>query len=176
MAKDLGLVAPAVPENTDPRQAAAWWAALTPDQQQSLSALHPEEIGRLDGLPSAVRDRANRLLLEQQSDALHVGAPDGAGPTYGEYSRRENALRALKDRLDGADGDPEDRQLYLLALDPRGTVGPWSPPGTRTRRTTPPSWCPAPARRWRACPDRSTVPPRSAPRPPGPRGPAAGSR
>jgi hypothetical protein len=120
VAKDLGLAAPAVPENTDPRRAAAWWAALTADQQQSLLALHPEEIGRLDGLPSAVRDRANRLLLEQQSDALHAGAPEGSGPTYGEYSRRENALRALKNRLDRADGDPKDRQLYLLALDPRG--------------------------------------------------------
>ncbi|MFF2815634.1 alpha/beta hydrolase [Kitasatospora cineracea] len=120
VAKDLGLAAPYIPENKDPRQSAEWWKSLTPEQQQSCIALHPEEIGRLDGLPSTVRDQANRLVLEQQLDALKAGDARGSGMTADEYHQRESSLRALKEKLDQRDGTDEQHQLLLLRLDPTG--------------------------------------------------------
>nr|WP_237419077.1 alpha/beta hydrolase [Kitasatospora sp. SID7827] len=113
----LGLAVPYVPENTDPRASAAWWEALSPAERQSLLTLAPERVGRLDGLPAAVRDRANRLALDQRLDALEGGAPPGSGLTYEEWNREQRDLRALRERLDGRGG--ADR-LFLLALDPRG--------------------------------------------------------
>ncbi|PBC71055.1 alpha/beta hydrolase family protein [Streptomyces sp. TLI_235] len=120
VARDLGLAAPYIPENKDPKQAADWWKSLTPEQQRSYLALHPEEVGRLDGLPSTVRDEANRLVLEQQLDALHAGDPRHSDLTYEQYNKRENALRALKDHMDQRDGEDEQHQLFLLGLDPKG--------------------------------------------------------
>ncbi len=120
VARDLGLAAPYIPENKDPAQSAEWWKSLTPEQQQSHIALHPEEIGRLDGLPATVRDQANRLVLEQQLDALKAGDARGSGMTADEYNQRETDLRVLKAELDQRDGADEQHQLLLLGLDPRG--------------------------------------------------------
>ncbi|WP_371494158.1 alpha/beta hydrolase family protein [Kitasatospora sp. NBC_00374] len=117
--EDLGLTE-YIPANKDPQQAADWWKSLTPEQQHGYLALHPEEIGRLDGLPSTVRDEANRLVLEQQLDALKAGDPRGTGITYEEYNQREAAMRGLKQRLDRQDGEPEAKRLFLLGLDPEG--------------------------------------------------------
>ncbi|RAJ44640.1 alpha/beta hydrolase family protein [Kitasatospora sp. SolWspMP-SS2h] len=120
VAADLGLAAPHLPANEDPARAAQWWRSLTPGQQQRLLALHPEEIGRLDGLPTTVRDRANRLVLEQRLDALKAGDARGSGLTADEYGRRETALRVLKETLDRRDGSDQQHRLFLLGLDPRG--------------------------------------------------------
>ncbi|MCX5213059.1 alpha/beta hydrolase family protein [Kitasatospora sp. NBC_00240] len=118
--KELGLVDPSLPDGKDPAKSAEWWKSLTADQQKSYLALHPEEIGRLDGLPSAVRDEANRLFLEQQNDALHVGKAQDFGITQNEFNARGNAVRELKERLDAADGDADGRELLLLGIDPKG--------------------------------------------------------
>ncbi|MFB7949910.1 alpha/beta hydrolase [Kitasatospora phosalacinea] len=120
VAEDLGLAAPYIPENKDPAQSAQWWKSLTPEQQQSYIALHPEEIGRLDGLPSTVRDQANRIVLEQQLDALKAGDAKGSGMTADEYNQRETNLRVLKEKLDQRDGADEQHQLLLLGLDAEG--------------------------------------------------------
>ena len=48
---------------TDPLWTAAWWAGLTAAAQQQLLRDDPALLGRLDGLPAAVRDRANRAAL-----------------------------------------------------------------------------------------------------------------
>lgn len=119
--KELGLAGLQVPENKDPKRAADWWKSLSPEEQRTFLALYPEEVGRLDGLPSPVRDQANRLLLDQQLDALKAGTPVGSGMTYEEYNKREAALRDLKNRLDVQDGvQGEDKKLFLLGLDPKG--------------------------------------------------------
>ncbi|MFC9326617.1 hypothetical protein [Kitasatospora sp. NPDC057015] len=104
----------------DPARSAEWWKSLTPDQQKSYLTLHPEQVGRLDGLPSAVRDEANRLFLEQQNDALHVGKAQDFGITQNEFNARANAVRELKEKLDASDGDTNGRELLLLGIDPKG--------------------------------------------------------
>ncbi|GAA2144804.1 hypothetical protein GCM10009760_32730 [Kitasatospora kazusensis] len=114
----LGLAEPYIPDNGDPGRNAEWWKSLTPERQEDYLTLHPGRIGMLDGLPATVRDQANRLTLDQQLDALHAGTPTGSGLTAEEYSVRENALRALSERLDRADGRDGSRRLLLLGLDP----------------------------------------------------------
>ncbi|MFF4342218.1 alpha/beta hydrolase [Kitasatospora sp. NPDC001540] len=120
MAADLGLATPYVPDNTDPARSAAWWRSLTPEQQQSLLALHPELVGRLDGLPATVRDRANRLVLAQRLDGLEAGNARGSGLTYEQWGSLQSGLRALAERLDGEGGEHGEQPLLLLALDPDG--------------------------------------------------------
>ena len=60
-----------------PRTAAStdvkrWWDSLSPMQQESLLFTHAGEIGALDGVPVAVRDRANRAHqdLDRFQDGL----------------------------------------------------------------------------------------------------------
>ncbi len=55
--------------NWSPSQNAAWWKSLTDEQQQFLIHHRPDDIRHLDGLPAAVRDRANRFALEGYVDA-----------------------------------------------------------------------------------------------------------
>ncbi|WP_371480140.1 alpha/beta hydrolase [Kitasatospora sp. NBC_00315] len=54
-----GLPAP----HAQPAEVAAWWHGLTGVEQQRLLDRHPALLGNRDGLPAAVRDRANRLML-----------------------------------------------------------------------------------------------------------------
>jgi hypothetical protein len=49
---------------TDPKQVAAWWKSLTPEQQAELLRTNFQELGQLRGLPSEVLDQANRLRID----------------------------------------------------------------------------------------------------------------
>lgn len=118
--KVLGLDGISIPDNKDPQRAADWWKSLTPDQQADFIALHPDRIGAMDGLPSAVRDEANRLFLDQQLDKSEAGHARESNLTSEEYNKQQAGLRALRDRLEQQDGAPEGKQLFLLGLDPNG--------------------------------------------------------
>jgi hypothetical protein len=48
---------------TDPVEVTAWWQAQSSAEQVTLAREFPMLIGRLDGIPAYVRDKANRLLL-----------------------------------------------------------------------------------------------------------------
>ncbi len=122
VAKDLGLADP-VPDNKDPQKSADWWKSLTPEQQSSYIALYPDKIGPLDGLPATVRDEANRLVLDQQLDALKAGNPPGSGMTYDEYNALQAKLVKFKEQLDQHDTAAEDKQLFLLGFDPKAYDG-----------------------------------------------------
>ncbi|MEV6595185.1 alpha/beta hydrolase [Streptomyces acidicola] len=113
----LGVKGPQIPDN--PKDAAEWWKGLDPDQQREYTTLYPDRIGTTDGLPSDVRDEANRLRLEQElnvSQKRLIG-PLSGGPISGED--RHN-LEALKAELDKRDGAPESKRLYLLNHDAGG--------------------------------------------------------
>lgn len=60
------------PRGTDPKQVAAWWKGLTPQQQQYLQTQHPALIGGLDGVPAAARDIANRIVLDNELDRYNA--------------------------------------------------------------------------------------------------------
>lgn len=62
-AVDADTAVPAPPVGAPPVVVAAWWDGLTEGQRHRLAAGFPVLVGGLDGLPPAVRDRANRVLL-----------------------------------------------------------------------------------------------------------------
>ncbi|GAA2805817.1 hypothetical protein GCM10010441_33350 [Kitasatospora paracochleata] len=99
------LLAAALPApGTPPDRVAAWWRGLDPAGRRELADAQPELIGRLDGLPAAVRDRANRLVLDRL-----LARPDGlSGPVL-------DGLRSIHERLAAGPAD-----VLLLDLDPTG--------------------------------------------------------
>jgi hypothetical protein len=54
---------PVVDGGLDPALVAAWFAALSPAEQQRLLRVAPALLGGLDGIPPAIRDQANRRLV-----------------------------------------------------------------------------------------------------------------
>jgi Alpha/beta hydrolase len=142
VAAAIGVVAP--PDGT-PADSAGWWTALSPAAQRRVVAEHPDWVGNRDGIPSAVRDEANRALLDGQVARLDADlrsvrarydALTSAGPTsleavwlaerndllgrLGELHRRQQVLDAVRATISGS-----DRRLLLLDLDrtrPRAAV------------------------------------------------------
>jgi hypothetical protein len=116
--KAIGVQPPQVPEN-DPKAAAEWWKALSPEERQAYTTLYPKQIGATDGLPSDVRDDANRTALGQEINLIQEGNWDEGfpGDTDETVNRRLNNLQVLNERLDAADSAPKGKELYLLGYD-----------------------------------------------------------
>ncbi|MFJ8433921.1 alpha/beta hydrolase [Kitasatospora sp. NPDC094019] len=121
--RDLGLVDPYIPDGKDPERSAAWWKGLTPEQQDAYLALHPDRIGKLDGLPATVRDEANRLVLDEKLDAYRAGKPGDFGVEEGEYKARISAMEEIRRKLIASDGNPEKHRMFLLGIDPDANNG-----------------------------------------------------
>ncbi|MEU6330870.1 alpha/beta hydrolase [Streptomyces sp. NPDC047049] len=103
----------------DPKGAAEWWKNLPESQRESYAALHPEILGKTDGLPSGVRDDANRLALDQELSAMENYEYHDK---YSEddYNKRLNNLQTLQAELDKRDSATGDKQLYVLGFDSSG--------------------------------------------------------
>jgi hypothetical protein len=56
---------PHPPKDGDAKDNAAWWKGLTDEQKSAYISMRPDSVGKLDGLPSAVRDEANRVVLDE---------------------------------------------------------------------------------------------------------------
>ncbi|TDB73518.1 alpha/beta hydrolase [Micromonospora sp. KC723] len=116
-----GWVAPPPPgrpvAGSAPALVRAWWAGLSPAERRWLVLHEPARVGRLDGVPAAARDQANRLLLADRRDALSARLPGGPDDRAG--LRRVEAALAGLDGIAGrlAAGPP---RAYLLGLDERG--------------------------------------------------------
>lgn len=109
----------------------AWWNALTPAQQDALTATHPALIGNADGIPIAARDRANRLHLAANLAALEWQEQDG--DLDGIETQALANARAVRDALawgatqtDPGSGSTMEPLLYVYdatAFDGDGTAG-----------------------------------------------------
>jgi hypothetical protein len=109
----LGIAAAAIPADDQPAAARAWWAGLTAPQRDLYLVAFPERIGALDGLPSADRDRANRLALRiAHGISLIARDPRGA-----------HRSQDLIDQLEAAQFDPAGPPLLLLDVDNRAADG-----------------------------------------------------
>lgn len=136
-------------QGSDPAAVKAWWNGLTPAEQQDLINNHPQDIGNLDGVPSAARDQANRLGLTQIRTNLQAQI-DGLGPqppmfdglvsggfpiqteAYTEWKQKDDALQGqldqynhIQDRLTADDQayatDPSNHPRdYLLGIGTQG--------------------------------------------------------
>ncbi|MEU6366595.1 alpha/beta hydrolase [Streptomyces sp. NPDC046931] len=116
--KAVGVRPPQIPED-DPKAAAEWWKALSPEERQTYTALYPKKIGATDGLPTDVRDDANRTALAQELNMLREGkySEEFPGESLETVNRRLNNAQVLNDQLEAADGAPEGKELYLLGYD-----------------------------------------------------------
>ncbi|MQY16192.1 hypothetical protein SRB5_63880 [Streptomyces sp. RB5] len=133
--------ADAIPSGKTPQENADWWASLSEDERDQYLALYPEQIGRLDGLPSAVRDEANRAYMAEEGattrmklDGLRANEPLRylkVGGTYREtpewkewnsqvqhYEKVKKGIQKIEERFakTGEDGLPE---AYLLGFSPK---------------------------------------------------------
>ncbi|MDT3398758.1 alpha/beta hydrolase [Streptomyces sp. B1866] len=113
-----------VPKGASPQRNAAWWKGLTQEQRDEYTALYPDVIGALNGIPSDARDSANRLVLAETRSTLASTLASLPENDANKLQRKliEGQLKgmeAIQNRLDsaGVDGMPD---RYLLAFDTRG--------------------------------------------------------
>ncbi|GGX17485.1 alpha/beta hydrolase [Streptomyces noursei] len=104
---------------SDPKDAAEWWKNLPESQRETYAALHPEILGKTDGLPAGVRDDTNRLALEQELSAMENYEYHDKFSTD-EYNKRLNNLQTLQAELDKRDGATGEKQIYMLGFDSKG--------------------------------------------------------
>ncbi|WP_330331916.1 alpha/beta hydrolase family protein [Streptomyces sp. NBC_00536] len=101
-----------IPDGKDPQRSKDWWAGLDDEKRGFYLAAYPDAIGALDGLPTPVRDHANRDVLDQRlNDYALRESSLGYHDRYGY-----RGLTALKDRLETSDSGPANKQLYLLGF------------------------------------------------------------
>lgn len=103
-ADDRRVVATAQDDPPAAAVVAQWWAGLDADEQDTLLAHAPSIVGNLEGVPYAVRDRANRSTLasglaDHDTSAAHTAM-----------------LGQVRDSLRREPGDP---QRFLVTLDTR---------------------------------------------------------
>ncbi len=116
--KALGEQPPQIPKD-DPKAAAEWWKALSPEERQTYTTLYPKQIGATDGLPSNVRDDANRTALAHELNLVQEGSWDEGFPGESDetVSKRLSNLQVLNEQLEARDGAPKGKELYLLGYD-----------------------------------------------------------
>lgn len=110
------------PPGGTPADAAAWWRSLTPEHQARVLARHPDWVGNLDGIPFAVRDQANRVLLDRyreeltaQREALLADADSWDADTAGVLIALDEKLAGLE-AVERALAAAAGRSLLLLDL------------------------------------------------------------
>ena len=56
---------PQPPKDGSPKDNAEWWRGLNAEEQAAWVSMRPDSVGALDGLPSTVRDEANRIVFDE---------------------------------------------------------------------------------------------------------------
>ncbi len=77
---------PQPPEKGSPKDNAAWWKGLTPEQRAAWLSLRPDSVGKLDGLPSTVRDEANRVVLDETQARYRIELDGMPKPPANEWT------------------------------------------------------------------------------------------
>ncbi|GID26472.1 alpha/beta hydrolase [Paractinoplanes brasiliensis] len=98
---------------TSPAGVRRWWGGLPAGQRNWLLATEAAWLARLDGLPAADRDIANRLLLDERLAEVDRAIAGASGRERDKLRKLRNGLFALDRRL--ADG--AGPRAYLLRLD-----------------------------------------------------------
>lgn len=139
----------APPKEGTPDENAEWWKGLTPEQRADYLSVHPGALGAMNGLPSDIRDEANRMVLAEtkatyqlELDGIpkepnkYAPNPNGGYPVavitpewrewqekYGDKkARMEGVMKgmdAIQARFDRT-GENGLPEAYLLGFDPTG--------------------------------------------------------
>ncbi|GAA4554250.1 alpha/beta hydrolase [Amycolatopsis samaneae] len=105
----LSVLAPPPPD-ASPSANAGWWAALSPRQREQVLKHLPQnaaDLGRRNGLPGEIRDKANRVVLDQQrGDLQHQRDEiqhklDGMKESDPRQMNEYHDLEKQRDKLDG---------------------------------------------------------------------------
>ncbi|MEW2548982.1 alpha/beta hydrolase [Streptomyces sp. NPDC047002] len=99
----------AVPAGAAPAAVKGWWDGLPPALRAAYEEDCPELVGNLDGIPAAVRDRANRTNLDALIGRLAHRRDDAS-------RERLAGLRRIREQL-AAGGHPRP---YLLGIGNEG--------------------------------------------------------
>lgn len=108
----LGASPPLPPSTCHPGDITSWWRSLDAQQRAAVERERPEVLGGLDGLPGDVRDRANRILLQDsiryltdQSHALQQRV-DAMGPdsAWERWTGGDAVRERLQSELDAVNG------------------------------------------------------------------------
>lgn len=98
-----------IPHDRSATERKDWWENLTQEQREEYLAVYPDEIGNLDGIPSEVRDAANRENLQ-----LLIGKLDGQDD---EKARTQLAgLKEIDQQLKAGSQPP----MFLLGIGDEG--------------------------------------------------------
>jgi hypothetical protein len=103
-----------------PTKVAKWWEGLSPAQKESAIFMYPEELGELDGIPTATRDRCNRELLARAKAKLTEREHFASGEQLAQIKETLTGVEAIEARL-STEPTAAHPQAYLLGFDTRGT-------------------------------------------------------
>ncbi|MGW6915823.1 alpha/beta hydrolase [Kitasatospora sp. NPDC054939] len=121
LVKDKFALFPCLSDSASPADNKKWWDSLSPEMQRQYLLLDPDTLANRDGIPTHVRDMANRHILERELDKMYnVGYPNKDKMDADEWKLREEGLRELSGRLNKSDGAPPGHEMYLIGLDPKG--------------------------------------------------------
>ncbi|TYR64348.1 hypothetical protein FY004_11860 [Streptomyces parvus] len=137
---------PEPPKDGTPKDNAAWWKGLSPEEQAAHLALNAAAVGALDGLPAESRDEANRMVLAQSRAHVELELakippepiryspnPNGTYPAviqnsswtkwnekYGErfaqLTKSQDGMKSIQERFDATGGNGLP-PAYLLGFD-----------------------------------------------------------
>ncbi|MFD7981316.1 alpha/beta hydrolase [Streptomyces sp. NPDC059071] len=77
---------PKPPKDGTPDQNAEWWKSLTPEQRADYLAMQPDRLGGLNGLPSDIRDEANRVVFAEKQAATQMELDSIPKPPANEWT------------------------------------------------------------------------------------------
>jgi hypothetical protein len=96
-----------------------WWKSLATDSQLALRNATPQLVGNLDGVPYAIRNIANRTVLNQTMSSLERTIESESGRTVVENAKQQlHMLQSISDALVG-DGTAATNKT-LMTLDVAG--------------------------------------------------------
>ncbi|WP_329076967.1 alpha/beta hydrolase [Streptomyces niveus] len=98
-----------VPFDKSPAERKEWWDGLTEEQRREYLDVAPDLVGNLDGIPSLVRDEANRNYLPVLIDSLERQGDK-------EAETMLDGLRGIEEKL----GKPTIPPMYLLGIGDEG--------------------------------------------------------
>ncbi|MGW5235333.1 alpha/beta hydrolase [Streptomyces nodosus] len=106
-----------IPLDKTPADRKQWWDGLSAEQRDEYKRAFPELIGNLDGIPSAIRDEANRENLD-----ILIGKLSGEDGTRAkaQLDALQNIRQQLQENAAKQLVDPKEPPMYLLGIGDEG--------------------------------------------------------
>ncbi|MGW5214658.1 alpha/beta hydrolase [Streptomyces sp. NPDC004051] len=77
---------PQPPKDGSPKENAEWWKELSAEERAAWVSMRPSTVGGLDGLPSTVRDEANRIVLDTTRGRMQMELNSIPAPPANEWT------------------------------------------------------------------------------------------